>query len=271
MKDYKGVLITGASSGIGEAMAIQYARTHGDKVFLALTGRNVIRLQNVRDTCVSYGAKVEIGIFDVCETETLQKFVLRMVNDYDVDVIVANAGVSEATLKRTTYEESWKDLFDVNVTGAMNTVTPAIPIFKKRGRGQLVVTASLASFYLYTAYGASKAAVKRAFEALRVELEPHGIEVNCICPGLVDTRMADAIMDGAVKQTTLASLVPTVTSYVLTTSAQASEIIIDGLERDVECICFPRHQYYLVALMSSLPERLQKLSWSLFGVNEKFE
>jgi short-subunit dehydrogenase len=187
----KSILITGASSGIGEALALHYA---GPGVFLALSGRNEDRLEQVAQACRKRGALVDMAILSVTETGLMEDWITQIDEEHPLDLVVANAGISGGTGGPMVGEpiSQARAIFDVNLMGVLNTLDPIIPRMTERGQGQIAVISSMAGFRGFPgapAYSASKGAVRFYGEALRGALKPAGIKVNVICPGFVATRM----------------------------------------------------------------------------------
>ena len=180
------VLITGASSGIGAALARAYA---APGVRLALFGREEGRAREVAEACRAKGALVAVLLVDVTDAEATAAAV-RLVDDaHPLDLVVANAGISGAVQGEGG---SVAQLFAVNVLGVVHTVEPLLPRFVERGRGQIALMSSLAYFVSRpgtAAYCGSKAAVRIWGEGLRERLAPQGVSVSVICPGFVDTPL----------------------------------------------------------------------------------
>jgi short-subunit dehydrogenase len=180
------VLITGASSGIGAALALAYAE---EGVRLALFGRDEGRARGVAEACRAKGALVAVILVDVADGEAMASAV-RLVDDaHPVDLVIANAGVAAAMLGEGG---GVAPLFAVNVMGVVHTIEPLLPRFLERRRGQIAVMSSLAAFASRpgaAAYCASKAAVRIWGEGLRERLAPQGVAVSVICPGFVDTPL----------------------------------------------------------------------------------
>lgn len=183
------ILITGASSGVGAALALAYA----DKgITLYLMGRDSIRLTDVEVQCRLLGATVASAQIDVCDAQAMREWIEKQDALQAIDLVIANAGISGGTLGLGESEEQTRAIFDVNVTGVLNTILPVIPMMIKRRRGQIAIMSSLASFRALSgapAYSASKAAVRFYGEALRGVLKPHNIAVSVICPGYIATPM----------------------------------------------------------------------------------
>ena len=241
MKDPKTIVITGASSGIGEALAEAYA---GPGRLLALTGRDRERLDQVADTARAKGAEVAPEVIDVTDREAMAAWLTGLDDRQAVDLIIANAGIGEGGAKLDTLAEATAKTFDVNVHGVFNTILPLLPRMRERGRGQLAINASLAAFRGLPAgvpYGASKAAVKAYGEGLRGAVARHGVEVNVICPGFVRSRMTDR---------------NNFRMPFLMTADKAARIIKRGLANDRGLISFPWPTFAAVRLLTLLPAPL---------------
>jgi len=147
----RSILITGASSGIGAALAMSYA---APGVHLALSGRNEERLAEVAIACRTVGAEAAPQTVDVRDREAM----IRWINDVDaatpLDLVVANAGVSAGTgtggsdgsLFTGESEDQMREIFAVNLHGVLNTVWPVITPMRTRGKGQIAIVSSLAGF-----------------------------------------------------------------------------------------------------------------------------
>lgn len=189
----RNVLITGASSGIGAALAHTYA---GGGMTLALSGRDEARLEATARDCRNRGAHVITAVIDVTEQQHLFQWVREIDRLHPLDLIIANAGIA-STLADKNDEEHWdtiRQVFDVNLHGTLATIHPAIEAMRKRRRGQIALMSSLSGYCgmpISPAYSASKAAVKVYGEALRGWLAPQGVGVTVICPGFVKSPMSD--------------------------------------------------------------------------------
>ena len=182
------VLITGASSGIGEALALECAK-RGDRLFLC--GRDRSRLDAVADACRAAGATVVADKVDVADEAEMRNWIVACDFEAPLDRVFANAGVGtgvedEANVRRT---------FATNAGGVVNAVLPAIELFRRRGAGgHIVITASIAGYgplKSCPAYSATKACVKTWGLALRGMLKPEGIKVSVVCPGFVRSRITE--------------------------------------------------------------------------------
>jgi short-subunit dehydrogenase len=237
MKEPRSILITGASSGIGEALAMAYA---GPGVSLALTGRDADRLEKVAAACRGRSARVETALINVADADSMARWIEAIDRAAPIDLVVANAGRGAGSEEGPETAEVTRAVFAVNLGGLLNTVLPLIPRFQARRRGQIAVMSSLASFRGFPpapAYCASKAAVRIWGEALRGHLHRYGIEVSVICPGFIVSRMTDK------------NKFP---MPFLMDAARAAAIMKRGLERNRARIAFPFPLYFAIWLVSSL-------------------
>jgi short-subunit dehydrogenase len=186
----KTVLITGASSGIGEALAVEFGR-RGAAVGLLARREEVLR--EVAGKVEAAGGRALVVAVDVRDAGEVKSAVAKVVAHFGrVDVLVANAGKGEITMARTFDIELVTQVLSVNLLGAINSVAAVLPEMLARGSGQIVGISSLAAYRGFPgsgAYCASKAALSTFFESLRVELRPADIYVTTIHPGFIDTPM----------------------------------------------------------------------------------
>ncbi len=238
MRNPRHILITGASSGIGAALAEAYA---APGITLALHGRNRERLDHVAESARQRGAEVTVTIVDVTDAESMAAWISECDARQPIDLIIANAGVSLGKNWGGETDQESRAMFDINVTGVLNTVQPVLPLMKARKRGQIAIVSSLASFrglYRGGSYSATKAAVRIYGEALRSSVMQYGIEVNVICPGFIKTPMTD------VNNFPMPLMMPV---------DKAARIIQDGLAKNRGRIAFPWAMYMLVWLLAALP------------------
>ncbi len=182
------VFLTGASSGIGEALARAYA---GEGAVLGLFARRADRLKALQR---ELGGACEIYAGDVRDLATLIVAAEDFIARHGVpDIVIGNAGISHGTLTEVAADAAvFREIMDVNVMGLVNTFHPFIAPMRARGTGSLVGIASVAGFRGLpgaSAYSASKAAAIRYLESLRVELHGSGVKVSTICPGFIATPM----------------------------------------------------------------------------------
>jgi short-subunit dehydrogenase len=239
MKTFSSIVLTGASSGIGEALALDYA---GPGVALALTGRDAERLETVAAGCRAKGATVVAETIDVTDRERLLPWLNAFDEAHPVDLVLANAGISIDKDNSSLDDFSIiRKTLDVNINGVLNTVEPLLPRMIARKRGQIGIVSSLAGFVglPYSAsYNASKAAVRVWGESIRYVLKKDGVGVSVICPGFVVSRIT--------------SEAPFPMPFMMTAS-RASSIIRRGLAANKPRIAFPIGTKAGVWLGSVLP------------------
>jgi short-subunit dehydrogenase len=237
------ILITGASSGIGKALALRYARP---SVTLFISGRNKERLTEVACLCAEKGADVRDKVIDVTDCDAMNEWMIEANKDKEIDLVIANAGISGGTGGSKSGESSQQanDIFNINVNGLLHTIYPLLPSMIERGRGQIAIMSSLASFSAWPgapAYSASKAAVRFYGEALRGAMLSKGVKINVICPGFIETPMT------------------AVNNYKMPFMIDADEsarIIMEGLAKNKGRIAFPWQTYMISKALSFIPSAL---------------
>jgi short-subunit dehydrogenase len=187
------ILITGASSGIGAALAIAYASPDRQ---LSLSGRNVGRLSKVAEACRANGALCDTRPMDVTDQKGMATWLETADSARPLDLVVANAGISGGTIKLgNAPDASDAEIFATNVDGVVNSVEPALARMLARNAGQIAIMSSLASFRAFgeaPAYCASKAAVRYYGEGLQRAHRDSAVGFSVICPGFVRSPMTDA-------------------------------------------------------------------------------
>lgn len=234
----RSILITGATRGIGAALAREFA---AEGVFLALTGRDPHRLAEVAADCRAAGAEVDVRPIDILDRASLADWIAGVDDDHPLDLVIANAGISAGTSRSAEEFGKVREIFATNVDGVINTLIPVVPRMRARGRGQVAIVSSIAGFRGIpgtAAYCASKAAVKVYGEGLRGQLWEDGVAINVVCPGYVVSDMT------AVNQFPMPFLMP---------ADRAARIIRRGLARNKARIVFPWPMHFAVWLMSTLP------------------
>lgn len=235
----KNILLTGASSGIGEALALHYAK-QPETENLFICGRNEKRLNAVQKACQKAGsAKIHAQVLDVTDRKAVKNWVEKAEKTAYLNLVFANAGV--ATLKETP--ENIYNTFETNIMGVINTITPAIEIYKKRPDKEkiIAITASIAGYHglpTCPSYSATKACVKAYGESLRLNLLPYNIQVNTVCPGFIRSRITDK---------------NTCPMPFFMEAAPAAELIAKRIQKNIGLIAFPWPMRFATWFGSILP------------------
>ena len=241
------VFLTGASSGLGSALARRYA---AEGAVLGLYARRVDSLQQLARslapaTCAMYGG-------DVRDASALRAAADDFMARYGTpDVVVANAGVSVGTL--TAHEDdndAFRTVLDTNVLGMVHTFQPFLSAFVAAKRGKLVGVASVAGFRGLPgsgAYSASKAAAISYLESLRVELRGSGVEVITLCPGYVATPMTEEN--------------PYPMPFLLSAD-EAARLMVRAIRRGRRFYVFPWQMALVGRLMRALPRPVYDLAFA---------
>jgi short-subunit dehydrogenase len=239
------VLITGATGGIGAALARSYAQSGRT---LLLHGRDASRLASLTRDCELLGARVQSVTFDLRDAAAAIAMLRALSSQHEISLAIVNAGVSREIGEgiETHGWEMERDVIAVNLDGAIATVAGVLPEMRRRGHGQIALVSSLAAYLGLPgtpAYCASKAALKIYGEAMRGRLAPQGIAINVVLPGFVRTPMNE----------NFAGAMP------LAMSAQRAAVLIRrGLERNRASIAFPRRLAWGMRLLSVLPAELSQ-------------
>jgi short-subunit dehydrogenase len=254
MQSPRTILITGASSGIGAALALAYA---APTITLLLTARDETRLNDVAQQCRTRGATVHTASIDVCDKPVLAAWIERMDDATPIDTVIANAGISTGSFSGEETPDAAEQVFAVNVGGVIHTIHPIIPRMVARGGGAIAIMSSLAGICPLPsapAYSASKAAVRYYGEALHAALKPRGVHVCVICPGWITTPLTDK------NDFPMPWIMP---------SHRAAGHIIRNLGKKKSRIAFPWQLYALVTFAGIFPHfmraallaRMSKKRW----------
>ena len=190
-KEPKSVFITGASSGLGAHLAIEYANKGR---ILHLCGRNEERLNKTATACRQMGAEVFTYLFDTTDENAATTAVQKAFKRTPLDLLIANAGVSAGVIGDDETIIATRKIMTTNIFGTLNTVLPALELMRKRRKGHIALVASLAGYRGMAscpAYSASKSAVKAFGEALYGQQKPKGVHITTICPGFIETPLTD--------------------------------------------------------------------------------
>ncbi len=191
--NYKGktVWITGAASGIGEALALEYSKKEAT---LILSDRDEIKLKEVGGRCEKNGVQVYLAPFDLEQADKIKETTVRVLKLYPkIDILISNGGISQRSLAFETPIEIDRKIMEINFFGAVALVKLLLPALMANGGGNIAVTSSMTGklgFPLRTAYCASKHAVQGYFEALRAELYDKNVRVTIVSPGRIRTSIS---------------------------------------------------------------------------------
>ncbi|MCM8570182.1 SDR family oxidoreductase [Gramella jeungdoensis] len=199
----KTVIITGASSGIGEATALKLAKEGANVV---LTARREERLKELKSKIDKENAgKALVVAGDVTKKEDFQKVVDKTKSEFNsIDALVNNAGLMPLSYVKNLHTDEWDKMVDVNIKGVLNGVSAVLPTMMEQKSGNIINISSSAGRKIYpggAVYCATKAAVKMFSEGLRQELAPNfNINVTSIEPGFVETELTQTITDDEIKE-----------------------------------------------------------------------
>lgn len=229
------ILITGASSGIGEALSRLYATKENELYLLA---RREERLQKLQTELSFFAKKVEIIVCDVTDFDKLQQ---KMRELSDVDMVILNAGISLGHSLEITPFADFKRLYDVNVLSNHAILEVLLPKFLEKKSGKIVFISSLASLFSMPSskvYSSSKRALNAYAEGLRYKYEPRGIKVVNILPGFIKSELTDKNR----------FYMP----FLLDTLSGA-KAIKRAIDRDKKFYPFPTRFYFLIVLFKAFP------------------
>lgn len=243
MTSPRSILVTGASSGIGRAVAVEYA---APGVRLVLVGRDAARLEDAAARCRAKGATVEAATVDVRDRAAIRDFILAADARAPLDLVLANAGINTGLPSGALAEdpEAVRGIVSINLLGALNTVEPIVEPMCARGRGVIALTGSIAAIRglpYSPSYCATKAAVHLYAESLRGTLARKGVAVSLIVPGFVHTALNEKLVSP---------------KPLAMTDDRAARIIRRGLDRGKAVIAFPKLLYWGARLLTILPVRL---------------
>lgn len=240
------IVITGASSGIGRALALEYA---GPNRHLFLAARSSGRLNETVRECENRGAKVSSTLVDMRNQEFVTDWLNSCASTAPLDLVIACAGVSASSRSKNgkKIHETLADtlrVMETNAVATMHLAALAADAMLPHKQGQIVLISSIASYYglpSSPAYCASKAAIRIYGQSLRHLLRPQGIRVNVICPGYVDTPMSQRLK-GA--------------QPLRWTAFHAARRIVRALEKDTPEYAFPWPLVIGLKALHFLPDRL---------------
>lgn len=195
----KVIVITGASSGIGEATA-QLLVEHGAKVVLGAR-----REDKLKKLATKLGVNSAYFVMDVRNSQNMNDLIQHAVDSFGkIDVLFANAGIMPASNMSELKTEEWNDMIDINIKGVLNGLAAILPPFKEQKRGHVITTSSIAGLKVFagnSVYTGTKHAVRAIMDGFRMEsaLEGTNIRTTTLYPGAIDTELLETISTPAVK------------------------------------------------------------------------
>ncbi len=187
-------LITGASSGIGKATALAFAKAGVD---VALVSRSVDKLAVVAEAVQHTGVNAKAYSVDLACVDQVQEQIQAIAHDFgDIDILVNNAGMGYVASLSQTSLSNWQRVLDLNLTSVFQCIMGILPGMRDRQTGTIINVVSIAgkqAFPNWGAYCASKAGLLALSQTLAQEERPHGIRVTAVCPGAVNTELWDTV------------------------------------------------------------------------------
>ena len=233
------IMITGASKGLGKAIAIALSE---EDIMLTLISRDSEKLLQVKEICNGKGAIVNTYIADITNSDEIATVIYEAHKIRHITMVIANAGISISTSKKETTLEKEQDVLNTNINGTLNTIHPVIECMKQDNNvgGHVVIINSIASFLTFSrspAYVASKAAIRYYATNIKKSLSEDNIHISLVCPGYIDTDMTRS---------------KKVNSLLMDTPEKAAKFIISRLSKKPTIIAFPLYLYCILNFISFL-------------------
>lgn len=246
-------MITGASRGLGAALAVELANAD---TRLILWARDEQALSGVRDECNKKGAEVILSSFDLSDIDAITLHFSKFDEIWPVDTVYVNAGLFGGVSQDEVVEDVHDEMaiIDINVRAAIATANIAARRMLERGKGNIILITSLAARYPLAdaaGYSASKAAMSAYAAALREKLRPYGIKVMEVQPGHIKTAMTK-VQVGSLP--------------LIMSPEKAARIITAGVAKKKAIIAFPTRLSWLITLSKLLPWRIR----ILFNKDQRF-
>ncbi|KAL7747292.1 hypothetical protein RI367_007346 [Sorochytrium milnesiophthora] len=246
------VLITGASAGIGAAVAVEYAKMYPG-IRLILIARDEDRLLGTRNNCLYLGASdVQIHSADVRDRAAMRKIIHDTDDQYTIDVVVAQAGIlsftemdSQAEAEAIEHDKAKyvTEMYDINVAGEFNTIEPIMERFKERRAGKIAVMGSVAGYFSFpnqAFYSGTKAFINVFTRDLQAHLAPYNVSVTLIAPGLIYTRTGKKMIQFGKS---------TFPSFLFRDAGKMAHAIVQGIANGVEEVSSPIAEWMMCNTM----------------------
>jgi NAD(P)-dependent dehydrogenase (short-subunit alcohol dehydrogenase family) len=249
------VWITGASSGLGKGLAMEFASL---RATVAISARRIDLLEDVVKEIQAKGGKAKAYFCDVLDSKSIEACVNQIVADFGkLDIAVANAGYGVLGKIENLTEEDWSRQLAVNVTGLALTCKFALPHLRKT-KGRMALIGSVAAFVPNPgtgAYGASKAAVHNIGESLQVELKGTGVSCTTIHPGFVESNITRIDNEGNFHPDRQDPR----PANLMWTTENAAKVMVSAIERRKKVFVFTGHGKVLVFIAKFFPGLMRKI------------
>lgn len=239
----KVILITGASSGIGRATALVFAKLNAKVI---LSSRNEEKLESLRQEIESNGGQALVIKTDVSSFEDTQRMIKTSILKWgNIDILIANAGIYIKDVSHEINVESFRESFNINFFGVLHAIKSVLPDMKRQGKGHIVIVNSLDAkkgIIGDSPYVASKSALDGFGDVLRQELKGDGIRITSIYPARVDTPMIQNIR------------VPWISPKI--SPFKVAKAIVKGIKRNKAIVIVPSSNFLLGSLNNMFPRLL---------------
>ena len=252
----KVIWITGASSGIGESLAIEFAKRGARLILSARREEELIRVLNLTKLP---SLDIMLLPFDLNDTSKASGLAAQVINKFGrIDLLINNGGFSQRSEAIETPIEIDRLLMEVNYFSYINLSKAVLPYMKRQKNGHIVIVSSIAGkfgFYLRSSYSAAKHALHGFFETLRLETESLGIKILIVCPGKIKTKVSiNAITESGNSHNKMDK-----SHEIAMTSEECAKQIINGIIKNKEEIYIGGKEILMVKIKRLLPKLFSKL------------
>jgi short-subunit dehydrogenase len=238
------ILITGASRGIGAALAINWSYKLGNKVRLSLIATSTDNLEQTRLSCTNNGSQTDVYALDITHYEKNIALIENISKHQPIDIAVLNSGVSGSAANQMEPLSQIRHIIDTNLTASLASATIIAEQMQQRGSGKIVLINSISAFRglaLTPSYCASKAGLKAYGDALRCKLAPHNVNVISVYPGFINTDMSQQF-NGP--------------KPFLKPASKMAAVIIHAVEKNQAVVVYPKLLGLALQCLNLLPTRL---------------
>lgn len=240
------VLITGGTDGIGFTIMQKYLHNQ-DQVII--TGRTLEKVDHIKEQFAHNPNFLHAECVDVGDKLSMETFLANMLNQFAIDIVIANAGISVDVhdIANDDLQSIAHNTINTNLLGTFNTVHPLISHFIQQRNGKIVLISSLAAFFATSRsmfYSASKVALKQYGELLTKKLKPYNVQVNIIFPGFIESKLTKRHNNKII-------------SMLMLSNQKGVDKIFNAIESNNNYYAFPWYYSYLVRLISILPYKIR--------------